>query len=223
MAYTRTQARTRVQDFLDAVGSSRWSSTEIDQAMSHVFDTEWRGILDANPFYKAEQISATASAAGVIAKSVLSTGSGNTAHRLNKIISAVAAGVPLSFVRFSDYSNALQSGAAPMVYWELGDNLQISPAGAISVTFTINYLPTSPASLAADGDSVIFPDGFEDILFLGTAAYLLGSKNGAEAEAAVPLVGLARDRRGDLYRAVARPTTGGMQLRYEDSASIWGA
>ena len=227
MSITKSAARTRVLQFMDAVGSSRWDTTangEVDAAIGNVADQEWRGILDANPYYNVEQIITATAGGGRVQKTALSTGSGDTAHRLYKVIGVVANGVPVKIVdRFSDYLNASVSGAQPNIIYNFGAYFQmLPPTDGISTTWYVNYLPVRQDALAGESSTFNFPDGYEDVPLLAAAAYLLGGKAGAEAENAVPLVGLAKDRRNDMLVSLARPTTAPLSIRYEDSAQVWG-
>lgn len=228
MSITKSEARSRVLKYMDATGSSRWDSTangEVDQAIGYAADQEWRKILDANPYYKAQAISVAIPAGGQVLKTSLSTGSGNTAKRLYKVLGLVVANTPYKIEQYADdYFGALSNPGPSSLAVEFGDYFQLFPVDVTGTsTWYVNYIPQRQDGLPTDGDAFQFPDSFEDVPLLEAAAYLLASKNGAESDAAVPLVGLARNRRTDLLRTVERATTQPQQIRYADSSSSWGA
>lgn len=227
MSYTKAQARTKALQFADAVGSSRWDATangEVDQAIAVSTDQEWRTILDANPYYQVEQIDLVTASGGRWNKSSLDTGAGDTAHRHYKVIGIVSNNLPIKIVeRASDYINAVTSGSQPNLAYDFGAYFQLLPStNGVTGTFYFNYLPASQTSLAGEGSTFIFPDGFEDVPLLMAAAYLLTSKAGAQAADAAPLVGLAQNRRNDMLLALSRPTLAPKSMRYSDSSGEWG-
>lgn len=228
MSITKAQARSRVLNFMDAAGSSRWDTTpngEVDQAIAYSADQEWRTILDANPYVTSQVVTTPIGAGGQVLKTVLTTGSADTSRRLYKILGLNINQTPIKVEQFSsDYLGAFVAGAQPLVAYEFGDYFQILPttlAGTSSLWF-VNYLPTKFDALSGESINFIFPDSFEDVPLLEAGAYLLASKAGAESDSAVALVGLARKRRTDMLRALERPTTRPAEMRYNDSSAAWG-
>lgn len=230
MSITKLAARTRTLQFMDATGSLRWDTTangEVDQAISYTADQEWRTILDANPYVATQAITTPLITGGTVAKSTLTTGAGDTVKRLYKVLGLNVNLTPVKIEPFAtDYLGAFVAGAAsqPTIAYEFGDNFQILPTslGGTSSIWFVNYLPARFDTLATDNSFFPFPDSFEDVPLLEAAAYLLASKGGAESEAAIPLVGLAKKRRADMLRTLERPTTAPMQMRYADSSATWG-
>jgi hypothetical protein len=227
VSITKATARSRTLAFMDATGSTRWDTApngEVDQAIGYVSDQEWRTILDANPYYNADLKALSTLGGGQIPKSSITTGSSDTAHRLYKVIGMVANNLPVKIVdRFSDYLNVTLTGVQPNLVYNFGTVFQFVPnTDGILVTTYFNYLPVRQDALSGEASIFNFVDGFEDVPLLGAAAYLLASKGGAEAENAVPIVGLAKDRRNDMLSALRSPTLAPPSIRYNDSASEWG-
>jgi len=227
VSITKATARSRVLAFMDAAGSQRWDTTangEVDQALGYVADQEWRTILDANPYAKTQAISTPIGLSGQVTKAVLSSGSGDSARRLYKVLGVYVDNTAIKIEPFSDdYFGALFNPGPSYVGYEFGDYFQFFPVTLTgNSTWFVNYLPQRQDALATDSSVFQFPDSFEDIPILGAAAYLLASKGGAEADAAVPLVGLAKNRRIDMLRTLERPTTAPGQIRYVDSSAAWG-
>ncbi len=209
----------------DGTYSSRWdfaANGEVDQAIGRAQDQEWRTLLDANPYLTFVEITIATNASGEFAKSALSTGSGDTRKRYNRVIGLLVNNQVMEQVRFSTYFLAARSGAAINCYYERGDFFRILPPLADqNGTFGLNYLPTRQDALAADGSTVNFPDGFEDVVAMEAAASLL-LKGGAEPDAAAALVQRARERRNDMLLALGRAGVRPMPPNYSDSPGVWG-
>jgi hypothetical protein len=229
MAVTRTLYMSNTREMMDAVGSSRWSDTYIKTILGQVGGSEWQGILGANPTYRFNQITLTTASDGTFPYSSLSTGSGNTAKNLYRIL-AITDGAAVVY-RQTDFMSmplASLSGQAvsapyPLAYqwYDAGTNAQILPVGAVSLQVTVNYTPTAMDSLAADSDTYDFPAGHEAIVWLMAAAFLL-EKGGAEAEAANVLRASADARRQAMFAQIGRRAARPMSLAFDDSPAAWG-
>ena len=49
---TLGQLVTDTREYMDAVGSTRWSDATIKLVLNNVFDGEWSSILNAAPYYR---------------------------------------------------------------------------------------------------------------------------------------------------------------------------
>jgi hypothetical protein len=209
----------------DGTFSSRWdfaANGEVDQTIGRIQDQEWRTLLDANPYLSFEQITAPTDSSGRVAKTLLDTGTGNTAHRHYRLLGVELNGIMCEQVRFTAFASAAANALGTYVYYERGGNIQILPAlNAVNVIFSQNYLPTRQELLSADSTVVNFPDGFEDVLALEAGAQLL-LKGGAETEGASALSIRARERRIDMLSTLSRVGVRPVPPIFNDSPFNWG-
>jgi hypothetical protein len=211
---------------MDAVGSTRWSTTaasgEIDQALGNVVDREWRRLLEHAPELRLEKVTITSNATtGRYSISDLSTGSGNAAHRFYRIQNFSIDGYPYQESKFSDYSQGEDLGLSMRVYWREGDYIMALPkALSESADVWISHLPVRVESLNADSDTIIFPDGYEELYILESAAMAL-AKGGAETGATAELKALANDIRSEMIQDLSRFGKGTMRMRFDDYPTDW--
>lgn len=213
---------------MDAVGSTRWDTTagaqgEMDQLVRVVFDREWHRILNAYPYQTFNTVTPTSDAStGRYPITGLTSGSGNTVKRFNRVLTFVRDNTPYQFVDYRDWSLGETLGLSSYVFWREGDNLFALPKQLSKLaTISVNYLPVNIADLAADGDATTFPDGWEELLALEWAASCL-DKGGAEADTALRFRQQAEVIRADMLQEIARVTTRPQQMHYVDAAFDWG-
>ena len=77
----------QTREYMDAVGSDRWSDDLIKTVLNSVFDAEWSNILNSAPYYKFAQRQVTTDADGQIALSDLDGGSGDAQQNWYRILS----------------------------------------------------------------------------------------------------------------------------------------
>jgi len=207
-----------------ATYSTRWdfaANGEVDQTIGRMMVEEWRKLLDANPYLRVASVTLTTDANGQIAKSGLDTGAADAKVYHNKIIAMTLGNYVLEPARWSDYTRAVSAGTAPYIYFEYGDNFQILPKlQGQSIQVDYNHVPERQDRLATDNSVIAFPDGYEDIVAMSAASYLL-AKGGAEPETLSQLAALADKRRNDLIAAVGRPNAGPQRPKYADDPITW--
>ena len=228
MAWTKATYLSRTREWMDATGSDRWSDAFLYALLGFAFREEWKGMLDAAPYYRFAQRSVTTDANGVFPLSDLDSGSGDSEQNLNKILT-VTDGNAVVF-RETDFSVVPLGtvGTANNLLWDrryylTGNNVQILPAsGAQALTVAVNYFPTPIDDLSGDSVEADFPAGYENVVALVAASNAL-LKGGAEAGATNDLQQLAQQFRQALYADIARRTATPMLLGFSDRAQDWGA
>lgn len=230
MAFTRAQLRTRVLRRMDAVSSGRWDTTagssgEVDQVLGFIFDREWRRILNANPFYRTNRVQPTSDASGLYSISALSTGSGDTAKRFYRIIGVVINEAVYEEVTKKNYILGSSLNIGYRVWYRDGDQIATLPVEQNKTLsgnegFHVNWIPTRIDNLAADDSNVDFPDGYEEILCLEAAAFLL-AKGGAETDTTAAFRALAESLRQEMLADIQRFSIAPMRTQYPDSPYDW--
>ncbi|MGJ0510186.1 MAG: hypothetical protein ACR652_24330 [Methylocystis sp.] len=232
MGLTRLVYRTRAQQMADASGSQRWDSTagaagEIDQFLGDEFDRSWRRILNASPFYRVAQRTATSDATGRYAIADLTnTTTANAQQRLYRVLRVAINNITYQFQPRSEQEFLAASlGLYRGYYWYLeGLFLTAMPISASTVAtgIWVNYIPTRIDNLSADTITVDYPDGYERIISLRTAAAML-NKGGAEAEGARYLIAQADQLEAEMLQDLARVSIEPTRIAYPDSAADWGS
>ena len=230
MAFTRAQLRTRILRRMDAEGNSLWDTTagaagEVDQVMGFVFDKEWRRILNANPDYKTNRVQLTADSEGKYSVAGLTTGSGNSIKRFYRMRTVTCNNRVYEPVLKKDYILAPGVNVGHMTWYLDGDSIQLMPVEANKVMsgndgFHVNWIPCRIDNLASDSDTFDFPDGYEEILALEAAAFLL-AKGGTETDVAAQFRVMAESLRQDMLSDLARFSTNPTRMQYSDFAHDW--
>ncbi len=228
MAWTKATYLSRTREWMDATGSDRWSDPFLYAVLGFAFREEWKGMLDASPYYRFAQRSVTTDTSGMFTLAGLDAGSGDTEQNFNKILT-VTDGNAVVF-RETDFS-VVPLGTAGTAnnllydrrYYLRGDSVQILPAtGGQTLTVSVNYYPTPIDDLSGDTVEADFPAGYENLVALVAASNAL-LKGGAESSATRDLAQLAMTYRQALYADVARRTATPMILGFSDRAAEWGA
>lgn len=227
MAWTKATYLQRTKEWMDAVGSDRWSDAFLYSILGMTFRDEWNGMLDTNPYYRFAKRSVTTDSTGLFAFSALDSGSGDTAQNAYKIVTLTDGAntvyretdwrqVPLALSGTEDYLSYDRQ------YYLIGSDVQILPqTGGQSLQVGVNWTPTAIDDLASDASTVDFPSGHENLIALSAAAMAL-AKGGAETQSTGDLMSLAQKRREALYADVARKTANPTFLQFPDYASQWG-
>lgn len=229
MSLTRTLYRSRILQRMDATGSSRWDTTagtggEVDPVLSLVFDREWRRILSIAPYVRVSQKTPTSDSSGRYLLSDLQTTTGDSQERLFRILAVRIDSRTYQEADLREWAGALDNNPNRYIWWRQGDYIRTLPntASKAADAFWVNHLPTRPDALSADSATVVFPDGYDDVVIHEAAAMLL-AKGGAETDATSYLKGLAEEYRRDMLDDLSRIGGRPRSMAYGDLASDWGA
>lgn len=221
---TRGQLVALTREYMDAVGSTRWSDDTIKTVLNGVYDEEWSNILNAAPYYTFQQLTLTTDANGQIPFSSLNTGSGDSQKNYYRVLSVSDGNVlydqtQFQYVPLATTTNYLPT--YPRLYYMVGTNVQILPVtSGTSIYIAVNYKPTALLDLASDSSVIDYPAGNETILALGGAFKLL-LKGGAEAGAASSLRALNNDERQSMLDDLRRRTINPTRMAYPDQKYDW--
>lgn len=221
---TRAQLIAMTREFMDAVGSTRWSDSIITTILANVYDEEWSFILNAQPTYRMQTLTLTTDANGQIPEASLSTGSGDSQKNWYRIISVTDGNTVYEQTEFQNVPLGTISNYLPQypkLYYFAGQTLQILPVGGTQLYVTVSYKPTAINDLSNDNVVVEFPENAEPLLCYN-AAYKLLLKGGAEMQAAMAYKKLAEEERADLLDDLARRTTNPRMMAYPDRRGEWG-
>lgn len=226
-AITTSTLISETREYMDAVGSDRWSDSLIKTVLNSVFEAEWSNILNAAPYYKFATRTVTTDADGQFALGDLDLASGDSSQYWYRIMSVSDGNYLYQQTRFQDVPLATTTNylpSHPRLYYIAGDNVQILPvASDVTMTIGINYKPQSISDLLSDSSSVVdFPRNSHLILVWEAAAQLL-LKGGAETSAAVDLKALARQERESLLDDIRRRTINPTMMAYPDNKSDWAS
>lgn len=228
MAYTRSTARTRVTQRMDAVSSGRWDATaggEIDNVLTHVVDREWRRLLTQAPGLRLAERTPTSSATtGKYTISDLDSGSNDTKQRLFRIQLFSVDDIAYEEVAAKDYLGYTTDSTVSQqyIFWREGDYISTLPSVVSkAASVWVTHLPQRVDTLAGDSSTITFPEGYEELYILESAAYLL-AKGGEETQATAEFRTLADEIRRDMIDDLVRFSSRPLQKRYDDSALDWG-
>lgn len=221
---TRAQLVEQTREYMDAVGSSRWSDSTIQTILASVFDEEWSNILNAAPYYTFQQLTVTTDSNGQVPFSSLSTGSGDSQKNFYRVLSVSDGNVlydetQFQYVPLATTTNYLPT--YPRLYYMAGSNVQILPvATGTSLYVAVNYKPTALNDLASDSSTVDWPSNNQGIITASAAAKLL-LKGGAEVGAANNFRALANEERQSMLDDLRRRTINPTRMAYPDQKYDW--
>lgn len=221
---TRAQLVEQTREYMDAVGSQRWSDSTIQTILAQVFDEEWSNILNAAPYYTFQQLTVTTDSNGQVPFSSLSTGSGDSQQNFYRVLSVSDGNVlydetQFQYVPLATTTNYLPT--YPRLYYMAGSNVQILPvATSTSLYVAVNYKPTALNDLASDSSTVDWPSNNQGILTASAAAKLL-LKGGAEVGAANNFRALATEERQSMLDDLRRRTINPTRMAYPDQKYDW--
>ena len=221
---TRAQLVEQTREYMDAVGSTRWTDSFIQTILAQVYDEEWSNILNAAPYYTFQQLQLTTDANGQIPFSSLSTGSGDAQRDFYRILSVSDGNVlydetAFQYVPLATTTNYLPT--YPRLYYLVGTNVQILPVAAgTSLYIAVNYKPTALNDLSSDSVPIDFPDNNQGIITASAAAKLL-LKGGAEVGAANNFRKLADEERQSMLDDLRRRTINPTRMAYPDQKYDW--
>lgn len=226
MAKTRTQMISLTREYMDAVGSDRWSDSLITTVLGSVFDEEWSNILNAAPYYTFASRTVTQDANGQFLLTDLDSGSGDSESNFYRILNLSDGNINYTETRYQDLPLATTSNyRSPYgyAYYLAGTYVQCLPIGSgTSMTVGVNTKPTNLSDLATDASTITFPEHSELLLAYQAAAELL-NKGGAESNAAQVLTQMADKARVSLLDDLRRRTINPTRMAYPDGRGDWGA
>jgi len=221
---TLGQLVTDTREYMDAVGSTRWSDATIKLVLNNVFDGEWSNILNAAPYYRFAIRQTTTDANGQFAFTTLNSGSGDTEQNFYRIMSVSDGNALYGQTRFQDVPLATTTNylpTYPRLYYIAGQSVQVLPvAASLALYVGVNYKPTAISDLAGDASIIDYPDNSHLVLVWQAAALLL-LKGGTEAAAAANLKAMADDDRKSLLDDIRRMTINPTLMAYPDQKYDW--
>jgi hypothetical protein len=221
---TRAQLVEQTREYMDAVGSTRWTDSFIQTVLAQVYDEEWSNILNAAPYYTFQQLTLTTDANGQIPFSSLNTGSGDAERNFYRVLSVSDGNVlynetTFQYVPLATTTNYLPT--YPRLYYMVGTNVQVLPvASGTSLYIAVNYKPTALNDLSSDSSTIDFPDNNQGIITASAAAKLL-LKGGAEVAAANNFRNLANEERQSMLDDLRRRTINPTRMAYPDQKYDW--
>lgn len=223
---TRDNLVDQTREYMDAVGSARWSDSLILTVLNSVYESEWSNILNAAPYYRFAQRTVATDSDGKIPLSSLDLNSGDDSELWYRILSLSDGNYLYQQTRFQDVPLATTTNylpSHPKLYYLAGDELQILPVNSgVSLEVYVNHKPQALSDLS-DGSSVVpFPANAHLILVWEAAAQLL-LKGGAETSAAVDLKALARQERESVLDDIRRRTINPTRMAYPDLKADWAS
>lgn len=221
---TRGQLISDTREYMDAVGSTRWSDAFIRTVLNSVYDAEWSNILNAAPYYRFAMRQATTDANGQVALTALDSGSGDSQQNLYRILSVSDGNVLYSQTRFQDVPLATTTNylpTYPRLYYLTGTYLQALPVSAgVGLYVGVNYKPTALIDLSSDTALIDYPVS-NHLILAYQGAYQLLLKGGAEGAAASNLKALADEERATMLDDIRRQTIDPTRMAYSDLKYDW--
>lgn len=222
MSMTRGSLLTLVDEMADAAGSPRWGTTLKRQLLGEAHWREWKDLLNVARHLRMAPRTATTDADGRIAKSALTSGSGDATETWYRILSVAQGNFYYQPATYEQYPQSPTEVSLPQVWYEYGDEIQLIPAAqGNTVTVVVNHLPQRADLLTDDNATVVFPDGYDLILAYETAASMF-MKGAAESQLAGELRGAAQVLRDRMHQDVGRITVRPLRVSAMDDWSQWG-
>ncbi len=223
----------QTREIMNATNSTQWSDATLRSwcGMSHW--QLWANILNANRYWKFQQVGLTQDSSGLLNISGLNVGSGDSKTYFYRVLSVanpqVASGASSAAVqffyrqaRYEDFPNPQPNTSLPYIWYQRGAQLQIMPIAAGQLmTITTNYRPPNPSQLATVNSTVDFPDGYE-ALIPWRACQLALLKGGSETQAARDLKRMADDMEAQMLMDLGRISKWPIVAEAFDDASAWG-
>lgn len=223
---TRDEYITEIRHHADAESDGRWPVTRVMRMFDTVMRREWRNLINANRYLRTALRTPTVTN-GRFAVADLTQGVGDAQEIFYRVIGVYVGTRPYQEVQPVDLLTIQTDGATAAVWghetWHRnGDYIYVVPQnvdGTLNVL--VNHLPPLPSALSGGTVEVAFPEGYEQVPALETAAMLL-AKGGTETEATRDLKSLAEEMRRDMLSDLTRISTNPVQMRYPDRAEEWG-
>jgi len=221
---TRAQLISDTREYMDAVGSTRWSDSFIRTVLNSVYDAEWSNILNAAPYYRFATRQVATDANGQVALSALDSGGGDNQQLLYRVLNVSDGNIVYTETRYQDVPLATISNYQPVydkLYYMTGTFLQALPTTpGVTLYIGVNYKPTALIDLASDTSLIDYPLN-SHIVLVYQGAYQLLLKGGAEGAAAGNLKRLADEERETLLDDLRRQTINPTRMAYSDNRFEW--
>ena len=223
MSMARSALVTLVDEMADAKGSPRWGTTLKLQLLGEAHWREWKDLLNVNRMLRVGTRTATTDADGRVAKSDLTSGSGDATETFYRILTLRQGNFYYQPAKYEDYPQSPTEVSLPQVWYEYGDEIQLIPAAqGNTVTVVVNHLPQRADLLVDNNSTVVFPDGYDLILAYEAAASMF-MKGAAETQLAGELRGAAQVLRERMHQDVGRIAIRPMRMGYMDDRWDWGS
>ena len=213
------------REYMDAVGSARWTDAVIQSELADVYDGEWATILSSAPYYRFAQRSVTTNSLGQVDLDDLNGSSGDNLERWFRIMHVSDGNVTYPEMSFADAplaTSGATSGTTSKAFYLIGNILQILPvASGTALTVSVNHVPQGVADLAAGTSVVVFPENSHSIIAKEAASQLL-MRGGAEETASEAFAKSAENSRAAMLDQIRRRTTAPSFMLYPDHKSEWG-
>jgi len=222
---TREDLIAQTREYMDAVGSDRWSDDIIRLVLDQVFDSEWSNILNAAPYYTFAQRNVNTDVNGRVPFTALDGGGGDNQENFYRLLSLSDGNrlyVQTSFNEVPLGTTSSYMPTWPKMFYQAGQAFQTLPINSNTplVAF-VNWKPTGIRDLANGSSIVDFPPRAHLIVVYEGAANLL-MKGGAESRQAADLKALAAQERALLLDDIRRTTTRPTEMLYPDTRFDWG-
>lgn len=188
---------------------------------------EWRRLLNSNPYYRVAQRTPSIDSSGRILIADLTQGTANAIETFYRVLMVAVNNTPYKEILPKEGLLAgiqvTTGGAMPgnNIWFRQGNYIMVPDAANSTATGVwVNHIPCAANALATDGDTVVFPDGYEDLLGYELAAVLL-SKGAAEADSAATMKAFAEDMRRDMLQDIARFSIAPQVFQFSDTAAEW--
>lgn len=213
---TKLQAVTLIQQFADDPNAKLWSSANVGLVLGLTADELWGDILDISPHFASQlDEDRTATTPGYVN---LATALTKRRYRIQKVVRNGVLYVPRPAMEATVSANLRLSGDY-QTYSLFGDQMWLFPLSTSADTdIRYSWIPPRIDGLA-DGDTVVWPDGYEMAYIFSTVARLVqkgGRESGDWAQKEADKV---------LYRMKAkiqRNEIGPMGMTFYDSPEDWG-
>lgn len=224
---TRAEFLTRVRQLSDTLqATADYPSDMILDFASMVHADEWRGVLEASPYYRTVERTLTLDANRTFAWADLSSGSGDTRQRVFRVL-ALTDGDGRDFQyappdRLWLLRGAAVPSASQRLWTKNGDRVQVFGAGPGTTLYAlVNYTPTAIGALASDASAIDWLEDWWPVLFYETAALTL-TRGGREMDEATRLIGLGDKLRQRMLAALRREAATPTVLGAADDVLDWG-
>lgn len=233
MSQTVAQLVALAQEYADAVGSPRWSTSTITQ---YIGWEQWQNqakLLNANnQYYVNGPVTVSPNVTGTFNVSVLDTGTGDSKMYFYRMLliglpSGGTSGTsgPLWFRQapsMQDYPPTQPSTVLPYVWYQMGTVIQTLPINVGDLQCYVNYRPPRADQLSGSGVTVDYPEGYEMGLAWGAASRML-AKGGSEMIASAAARQQANEFLENMLFDLGRRGTNPIIARANDSPSDWGS
>jgi hypothetical protein len=228
-ARRRGEFITRVRQTGDMVGATvDWPTDWVLNLGANVLRSEWEHVLRVAPYRRVGRRTVTTDANGRFPWTALhinaNADNAEYAHTILEMRTDQKAFEHWEPSHVWNLSTLSDDFAGYSGYSVIGDEVQVIGAGSnATLTVLVNHTPQYLDLLITDESVVDYPEGWEPVLWLETAALCL-IKGGREASAAMDLRRQAEDLRQRLLQVEARRRSSAPKiLQARDDASEWGS